>query len=290
MYLILFLIVFITGTNQVFGKVFSQHYSGNMPSMFLFGVVWTTGGSIVYLISSIVSGQLPQANAGVILLAIAGAVCFVFCNFFLYQAMASGPLSVCIMFATGAVAIPCLLGPLVFSESIDLKRGIALLFLFSALFLVVYEKEEKKIKCSLKFVVLASMVFLLNGASMFVQKYQPFRYPETTVVQFSFFMFGFAALMNAGMYGFFRLKGRERKKIHFRTFIFPCLVTGVSICTANQLSMIVSKSIDAAVQYPIQSGGLMVVTTLYSALVLREKVTLRKWIGICMVIVSIIFL
>lgn len=290
MYGLLFAIILITGSNQVFNKIFSRAYSDNLPSMFLYGAIWSGGGAAVYFITCLISGASLRFPPEVILLAVMGAAGFVFCNFCLYLAMANGPLSVCMMFVTAAVAIPCLLGPAVFGETIDVKRGIALIFLFLALFLVVYEKREADKKFSLKFLFFALLVFLLNGMTMVVQKLQPFRYPEFSAAQFSVLMFGGASALNLLMLLICRALGQKRKPITVKAFMLPCICTGVCICAANQLSMLASRHVEAAVQYPVQTGGLLVVTTLYSALVLREKTNLRKWIGLCMIVVSIIFL
>ena len=62
---------------------------------------------------------------------------------------------------------------------------------------------------------------------------------------------------------------------------FACIVAiGIASYMGNFLHLKAAATVPASVQFPIVSGGVIVLSALVSRLVFREKVSLREWIAI----------
>ena len=55
---------------------------------------------------------------------------------------------------------------------------------------------------------------------------------------------------------------------------------GTATYTGNFLHLKAASVVPASVQFPIVSGGVIVLSSLISAVIFREKVTKREWISV----------
>ena len=55
---------------------------------------------------------------------------------------------------------------------------------------------------------------------------------------------------------------------------------GAATYTGNFLHLKAASFVPASVQFPIVSGGVIVLSSLISAVIFREKVTKREWISV----------
>ena len=80
---------------------------------------------------------------------------------------------------------------------------------------------------------------------------------------------------------------------HYKDFVLAIpLKEGNTIGTAlnNKLNLLLSGMMDSAVFFPIVNGGPLLLTTLSSFLIFKEKPTLRKCVGILPGILSVLLL
>jgi drug/metabolite transporter (DMT)-like permease len=72
--------------------------------------------------------------------------------------------------------------------------------------------------------------------------------------------------------------------------LFLMLVSGVCGAVNNKLNLYLSGVIDSVVFFPVVNGGGLVLTTLASLLIFKERLRTKQWIGILFGIASVLCL
>ena len=72
--------------------------------------------------------------------------------------------------------------------------------------------------------------------------------------------------------------------------IFLMLISGVCVAVNNKLNLYLSGVIDSVIFFPVVNGGGLVLTTLASLLIFKERLRAKQWIGILFGIASVLCL
>jgi drug/metabolite transporter (DMT)-like permease len=81
-----------------------------------------------------------------------------------------------------------------------------------------------------------------------------------------------------------------KKKLLTTTPIIMMIVCGICIAVNNVLNLYLSGAMDSAVFFPIVNGGGLILTTLSALILFKEKLSVKRWIGIIFGIVAVILL
>ena len=68
------------------------------------------------------------------------------------------------------------------------------------------------------------------------------------------------------------------------------LVSGVCVAANNKLNLYLSGVIDSVIFFPVVNGGGLVLTTLASLIIFKERLRTKQWIGILLGIASVLCL
>ena len=71
-------------------------------------------------------------------------------------------------------------------------------------------------------------------------------------------------------------------------WIIP-LIAGLSFTFPHSINLYLSGVMEAAIMFPVVNLGPLVLTTVAAAVIFKEKLSVRQWIGICIGIVSTLF-
>ena len=82
----------------------------------------------------------------------------------------------------------------------------------------------------------------------------------------------------------------KRIKEYDRYFFTNSGGTGIILCVRNLLGIFLAANMVAAIQYPITSSMILVLTTILSALVYRENMSKKKIVGIAICIMGTVCL
>ena len=66
------------------------------------------------------------------------------------------------------------------------------------------------------------------------------------------------------------------------------LVSGVCVAANNKLNLYLSGVIDSVIFFPVVNGGGLVLTTLASLIIFKERLRTKQWIGILLGIASVL--
>ena len=87
--------------------------------------------------------------------------------------------------------------------------------------------------------------------------------------------------------GDFHKKLPPLKQKHSKTFFITALIAGILSCVYNRLNIYLSGEIIGAVFFSCFNGGVVVLSTVLSVVLLREKLSVMQFVGIALGIVGI---
>jgi multidrug transporter EmrE-like cation transporter len=68
------------------------------------------------------------------------------------------------------------------------------------------------------------------------------------------------------------------------------ILMGIAAAINNKLNLDLSGRLPSAVFFPVVNGGALVLSSLAAVLIFREKLSVKRWIGVAIGTVSVILL
>jgi len=207
---------------------------------------------------------------------------FTFCSF---KALGNINLSMFSLFSMlGGMLLPFFQGIIFYGETITLAKIICVLFIIAALILTVTKKE--KTKSTIYYIG----IFVLNGlAGVISNIFSESTLPKTTAADFSICL----AIINIVVSGIVLLFFTKNKKEDEQKFTLKAgLLSGASGVldkVANFLLVAALLHVEASVQYPMVTGGVMIVSTLACYLT-DKKPTNKDLISIGLAFIGMLML
>ena len=290
-YLILAISLFAALLVSIIRKSYASSTSGKLHEILVFNALCAIISMIVFL----VWGGAPKISTLTLLLGIAFGLVSSAYFIFNLQALKLGPLSYTQLFVSFSSIIPTLSGVMFFNEKIVFIQIIGIALSFVSLFLSI-EKKGKEKKSSFKWLVFCLMIFLFNGLIGVMQKVHQksdFASELNAFLIIAFlvsFMFSSTLTLittkKQNPIAFFKEKDKKTQLI----LVITTIICGVFIAVNNKLNLYLAGVIDSAILFPILNGGGVLLATLASLFVFKEKLTLKQWIGILVGGVAIILL
>jgi len=204
--------------------------------------------------------------------AIAG-IGFIFCGL---KALEKIDLSLYSLFSMlGGMLLPFFQGIFFYGEKLDIPKVICLVLICSALLVTVERKKEKKKGGYIYYLG----IFILNGLSgVFSQLFVSGQWEKSSPTGYSLLISLLSALTAAAVLGIMKIRSRGKclnkdtpkdtkaeKKMYFATDKgkgdIVSAVSGILNRGANLLLVIALVHVDASVQYPMVTGGVMIMST-----------------------------
>ena len=217
----------------------------------------TVGAFAGLLVLLIINGFQFELTPFTFLMALLVALNGVAFSYFSFKALDVINLSVFSLFSMlGGMLLPAAMGMLFYGESMTLAKGVCYAFIFAALLLTVSRGKSQRGWIYYLF------VFVLNGMSGVLSKiFVEAPYEKTSAAGYSIW----SALLTGVLSGVIYLcllmrQNKNRKPYSLRAFGVSA-VSGASNKIANFLLVIALAHVDASVQYPMVTGGVMIVST-----------------------------
>lgn len=276
---------------------------------FAYGAYYEAASAAFSLIALVFAG-FYGFDGITVLCAAAQGLMFIFELFTNLAAIRGGTLILCNMFAMGGLIIPCVAGIFLFDEAMSLGQWAGLaLFIVSAAILAS-DSNKTNVKLTPKTLVLLIVNLLVNGGVMIFQKVFALYRPDGNVALYSFLTFAINAVVLSicllvrtlinkrtpaltGAAPEPGVSGNENADTHTRfekiLYLYGALLA-LAIFTLNLLVTMLAKTVPSVVLFPVSACIAITVTTLIGAIVFKEKLTLRKIIGIAFGIGSIVII
>lgn len=183
-------------------------------------------------------------------------IAFIFCAF---KALDSINLSLFSLFSMlGGMLLPFLQGIVFFNEKLTVAKIVCILFIVAALSLTISRDNKKK------GAIFYIGIFVLNGMSGVLAKiFASAAFPKTSAAMFSIWS-SVCTLILAGTALLFLLRKRNDSTHCSLGSVSVAAVGGINSQIANFILVLSLAHVDASVQYPMVTGGVMIVSTLIS--------------------------
>ena len=150
------------------------------------------------------------------------------------------------------------------------------------------ETSGEKIKSKWLYYLLCMVGFVVNGMTGVIAKaHQVHGYGrEVDEVSFTVISCGLTAVFSLILLIPYLLGNEKKEKIcEFKSTLalipFACIgAIGVASYMGNFLHLKAATTVPASVQFPIVSGGVIVLSALVSRVIFREKISMREWVAI----------
>ena len=198
------------------------------------------------------------------------------------MALSRGKMSVYSLFLIlGGMILPFLAGVVFWEEELSVLRVIGLIFLIVSLVLPVLEKDGgKNTKGAKIFFLLCIGIFLANGMNSVIAKYHQSTPAHVDTVSFMILRETINAPLNALMFLFIHIKNKKSNKnsvdvankTRFIAVNWLILSIFAAIyCGSHFCNLLAARIFDASMQFPIITGGTMILTAVAGFMFFREK-------------------
>ena len=210
------------------------------------------------------------------------------------KVLSLGSLAIYSMFMMlGGMRVPFFYGVWFLNESLSVSKIIGTVLL--CLFIIVQSlsqnsgENRSENKKSILFITLCLLIFFINGATGVIAKAHQISSSPVDEISFTVISCALTAIFSALMLPFFCLKNKDEPFFQIKSVLKtkPIIIMsmiGAAAYTGNFLHLKAASAVPASVQFPLVSGGVIVLSALVSAFIFKEKLSLKEWIsviGVC---------
>ena len=298
-YFLLFLAVVCFAGQFAFTKSYEQTVKSNLVNTLIMLVLTSFFGSLLFFV---IGGFKVNFTWFSFVLALLFAV--IMLPYFLLgiKALSLGSLAVYSVFMMlGGMLVPFFYGIIFLKESITLTKvlGAILLTVFIVLQCFAQKNDEQnnieKSSRSKKglFIIVCLLIFFINGLTGVIAKAHEIGSNPVDETSFVTLYSALTLIMSLLALATILLLNKNNDKINLKPAfklkpIFIAFLIGASSYTGNFLSLIVAAKVPASVSFPIVSGGVIVLSSIVSRVIYKEKVSKTEWASVVGALISIV--
>lgn len=292
----LLLLFVITMAANLTGSLVRSYYSKRVSQS-------TTGHHLLNALSSLVCGltliALSGGNFQMSPFTLGMAVLFGMVSAGLQvatsAALSLGPWSYTSVITSMSTVLTALSGMLFFGESLRVTQIFGIVMMVGCLILSVKKGDDQK-KKSLRWFMLSLVSCACSGGIGLMQKLHQksaFRSELTMFLIVAFicsFLFSSANLLVAKYSKKSKFQPFFDKKPAIWLLAVLFVACGIGIALNNLINLYLSGVVDSAIFFPIVNGGGLILITIASLVVFKEKLTGRQWTGLTLGIAATLLL
>ena len=275
------------------GSIFKKLYT-NRDSRLSGSFAYTAVGCLVAAAVLFAWGGFGKASLFTVLLGVLFGAVTALQGVTNMAALQVGPLSYTTVIISFSTLISALSGVLFFGESIGLWQIIGMVLMLAS-FALANGGENGGKRANLRWLLLCVVAFLATGAIGVMQKIHQSSAFKEELNAFLVIAFGVSAFLSGVVALLLRKKesGSEENRNDrggMMLLFLLMLVSGVCVAANNKLNLYLSGVIDSVIFFPVVNGGGLVLTTLASLIIFKERLRVKQWIGILFGIASVLCL
>lgn len=282
-YVLLVGAVFFIASISVLAGFYNRRTEDKKDASALYSLIFISSVLCYWFISFALDGF--ALNVKVIPYSLLFSAGYTTCIVSLVYALKCGPVGLTSLFLQLSIISATVWGFFFWGTEPTFLVIIGLIMVVISIWLCLYEKKDEDKKINLKWLFFISLAFFGNATGTIVQKTQQLKFNGQYG---SFFMLGamiFAFLYC--LYAYLRSDKSDSVKILKSAAPFP-LAAGIFNGTSNLFIIILATSpLSPSLVYSVIGVGGLMVTTLFSVLVFKEKMNIQKWLGLIIGTVAI---
>lgn len=242
----------------LFNKNFEVSYGEGLNS----AIVFSVGTSTIGLVSMLITNQFRiEFSLFSFMLAFAIAITNILFTYFSIKALSRTNLSVYSMFAMlGGMVLPFVLGMTFYREDLTVGKIICFLAIGISLFLGIEKKSGAKSENRYYL-----YVFILNGMYGVISKTHQ-SYSEINISSSGFIILSYIITFVLSIIIFICMLSKNQKSFRMpvKNAVLNIIGYGIFFSVGNLLVLISLIHLPASVQYPMITGGVMIISTIIS--------------------------
>ena len=202
-------------------------------------------------------------------------------NFYQMKALSDGPMHITLLITTSSMIIPTMSG-VFFGEKFSFYKLIAVMVLIWFIYLSLGGKGDQK-KINKKWLLFVFLAFLFQGSIGVLQKIHQASEHKAELNGFLLVAFVCSLIYS-------RIRSRKTfKALNFRTRqVLIAVVCGICTYAMNVLNLRLSGMLPSQLFFPLINGSSIVLTSLVSIFLFKEKISKKQAVGLCGGILSLI--
>lgn len=207
-----------------------------------------------------------------VLLGLVFGVATALSNFYKMRSLSEGPMHITLLITTASMIIPTMSG-VFFGESFSILKLIFVVILIGFLYLSFDTSGGGKI--NKKWIIFVILAFLMQGAIGVLQKVH-----QTSEYKSELSGFLFVAFTCSLLYSRIMAK-RSFKELDFgKKHVIFAVVCGICTYLMNYLNLKLSGLLPTQLFFPLVNGSAIVLSSLSSVLIFKEKISRRQLVGL----------
>lgn len=294
---------FLFGSQFMVTKAFEKNYGKTVRASLSFSLLYSLfAGVIFFIIKLVSSGTVFNLNPFSLCMAFGLSLVNILSSAIGIKTLALGDIAVYSLFLMlGGMIVPFFAGIVFLKESVSVCNLIGVAIMIIALCLpVFFGKKNKnageaqtdgdtKKKTSVFFYVLCVFLFILNGLSSTLSKFNSVREGAALGAEFTFYTYGIQFVISLAAFALTTASGKSDKTqneekqpvILFRPVAIGCgAAFGAVNGTAFLMSSVAAEHVVAVAQYPLITGATILFSSLLAFLFYREKPTVLQLVQI----------
>lgn len=294
---------FLFGSQFMVTKAFEKNYGKTVRASLSFSLLYSLfAGVIFFIIKLISSGTVFNLNPFSLCMAFGLSLVNILSSAIGIKTLALGDIAVYSLFLMlGGMIVPFFAGIVFLKESVSVCNLIGVAIMIIALCLPVFfgkknknaEKAQTdgdtKKKTSVFFYVLCVLLFILNGLSSTLSKFNSVKEGAALGAEFTFYTYGIQFVISLAAFALTTASGKSDKTqneekqpgILFRPVAIGCgAAFGAVNGTAFLMSSVAAEHVVAVAQYPLITGATILFSSLLAFLFYREKPTALQLVQI----------
>lgn len=172
--------------------------------------------------------------------------------------------------------IPCICGFFFWNEPLT-PLSLAGILLTVLSITLIQSAGNNGAGASVRGLLLGAAVFFSSGGVMVCQKFMGIRFAAESVSAYNFYGFLIPALLLGGM-----AVGKERDRIRGTRRLLPfALGSALSLCVISFVMTKLAARVPSVLLFPLFNGLGILLVCLGSAALFKEKMTVKKTVGVC---------
>lgn len=286
--LVLILCVLCYFVANIYQNKFSATLGGRIYPMNCFQILWMALAIVAFVVFELCTDGLQFSNLTCIYGSVAGAfsllgsMCFI-------GALSCGPLSLSLLIFSMYVMVPPILAMIFLGEKATVCQTIGIILIILVLILSNYNKDETGKKYSRKWWLLGIGSVIGVGVSNYIAKVHQTIMPGQEVREYSIVSYVVGIVLAFFLLLFFRRKDLARNPVPYKFtvagFLVPAVVVAITQGGANLCNLYNASRLPTIILYPVPQLATLMLSTLYGAVILKEK--LSRMMVVCLVMGAI---
>ena len=220
---------------------------------------------------------------------------------FSVEAIACGSVSLSLLFYQSGFLIPTIFGAIYFNEKVNAFTIVSLVLIVAALVMTV-DKNDKKFSFKWLILSVSGLVFcgLLGVVQKFFGAYRA-ENPSVGQIHFTLLSLVFALAIGLAAMGATYLIGKRKAAVlpekvnenKQKQPLFKCvsvIVIGALVSVINVLNTVLAQHIPSVVFFPAFNVAVIVLSTVVSAVALKEKLSIKQILSVAIGSVAIVLI